>query len=114
MNQCLYPSRLLRSRYKQTQGRAGPGSAVKRVVEDAADGEPKTQSDSGREHIGFRRVLRYLDNLLDHRHRNQRAAQQYLVAHSWRRATSQYLRVLAGRARIEGVAIDAATTPLVQ
>jgi hypothetical protein len=35
------------------------------------------------------------------------------VAHSWRRATSQYLRVLAGRARIEGVAIDAATTPLV-
>lgn len=40
--------------------------------------------------------------------------EQYLVAHSWRRATSQYLRVLVVRARIEGLAIGAATTLLVQ
>ncbi|HUH85118.1 MAG TPA: peptidylprolyl isomerase [Stellaceae bacterium] len=37
-----------------------------------------------------------------------------LAGGSWQRAVSQYLRVLAGRADIEGLAIDAATTPLVQ
>lgn len=39
---------------------------------------------------------------------------QHLATHSWQRAVSQYLRVLAGRARIEGLAIHAAATPLVQ
>jgi len=37
-----------------------------------------------------------------------------LATGSWQRAVSQYLRVLAGRAEIEGLAIDAAVTPLVQ
>ena len=39
---------------------------------------------------------------------------QQLSALSWQRAVSQYLRILAGRARIEGLAFDAAATPLVQ
>ena len=39
---------------------------------------------------------------------------QHLTSQSWQRAVSQYLRVLAGRAQIEGLAIDAAATPLVQ
>ncbi|MEO3427366.1 peptidylprolyl isomerase [Pelagibius sp. CAU 1746] len=33
---------------------------------------------------------------------------------SWRRAVAQYIRVLAGQAEIEGVALDAAESPLVQ
>jgi peptidyl-prolyl cis-trans isomerase C len=33
---------------------------------------------------------------------------------SWRRAVAQYIRVLAGQAQIEGIALDAAETPLVQ
>lgn len=37
-----------------------------------------------------------------------------LAAKSWQRAVSQYLRILAGRARIDGVALNGATTPLVQ
>ncbi|HXQ42107.1 MAG TPA: peptidylprolyl isomerase [Candidatus Udaeobacter sp.] len=39
---------------------------------------------------------------------------RHLTSQSWQRAFSQYLRILAGRARIEGLAIDAASTPLVQ
>jgi peptidyl-prolyl cis-trans isomerase C len=37
-----------------------------------------------------------------------------LRARSWQRAVSQYLRILTGRAEIEGLAIDATDTPLVQ
>lgn len=37
-----------------------------------------------------------------------------LATMSWQRAVSQYLRVLAGRARIEGFTIDAASSLLVQ
>lgn len=37
-----------------------------------------------------------------------------LSSRSWQRAVSQYLRVLAGRADISGLAIDAADSPLVQ
>ncbi len=37
-----------------------------------------------------------------------------LRARSWQRAVSQYLRILAGRAEIEGIALDGAATPLVQ
>jgi peptidyl-prolyl cis-trans isomerase C len=37
-----------------------------------------------------------------------------IKARSWQRAVSQYLRVLAGRAEIDGIAIDAAATPLVR
>ena len=33
---------------------------------------------------------------------------------SWRRAVAQYIRVLAGQAQIEGIALEAAETPLVQ
>jgi len=39
---------------------------------------------------------------------------QHLAARSWQRAVSQYLRILAGRASIEGLAFDAAAGPLVQ
>jgi peptidyl-prolyl cis-trans isomerase C len=39
---------------------------------------------------------------------------RHLTTQSWQRAISQYLRILAGRARIEGLAFDAASTPLVQ
>ena len=37
-----------------------------------------------------------------------------LATQAWQRAVSQYLRILAGRARIEGLALDGAETPLVQ
>jgi peptidyl-prolyl cis-trans isomerase C len=37
-----------------------------------------------------------------------------MATQTWQRAVSQYLRILAGRARIEGLALDGATTPLVQ
>ncbi|MDR3435113.1 peptidylprolyl isomerase [Telmatospirillum sp.] len=40
--------------------------------------------------------------------------ERLLASQSWQRGVSQYLRVLAGRARIEGLVIDAALTPLVQ
>jgi len=40
--------------------------------------------------------------------------ERHLTSQSWQRGVSQYLRVLAGRARIEGFVIDAAMTPLVQ
>jgi peptidyl-prolyl cis-trans isomerase C len=39
---------------------------------------------------------------------------QHLATRSWQRAVGQYLRILAGRARINGLAVDAAATPLVQ
>jgi peptidyl-prolyl cis-trans isomerase C len=39
---------------------------------------------------------------------------QRLTTQSWQRAVSQYLRILAGRASIEGFALDGAATPLVQ
>lgn len=39
---------------------------------------------------------------------------RHLATQSWQRAVSQYLRILVGRARIEGLELDAATTPLVQ
>jgi peptidyl-prolyl cis-trans isomerase C len=38
----------------------------------------------------------------------------YLTEASWRRAVSQYVSILAGRAAIEGIAMRAAATPLVQ
>jgi len=38
----------------------------------------------------------------------------YLQMSTWQRAVAQYIRVLAGGAKISGVEIDAATTPLVQ
>ena len=37
-----------------------------------------------------------------------------LSTQSWQRAVSQYLRILAGRASIEGIEIGGAATPLVQ
>lgn len=37
-----------------------------------------------------------------------------LQRQSWQRALHQYLRILAGRARIEGVELEGAATPLVQ
>lgn len=40
--------------------------------------------------------------------------ERHLASQSWQRGVSQYLRVLAGRARIDGLVIDAAMTPLVQ
>ncbi|ODU62423.1 MAG: hypothetical protein ABS99_00645 [Acetobacteraceae bacterium SCN 69-10] len=40
--------------------------------------------------------------------------ERQLAAQSWQRGVSQYLRILAGRARIEGVAFAAAGSPLVQ
>jgi peptidyl-prolyl cis-trans isomerase C len=39
---------------------------------------------------------------------------RYLRDASWRRAVHQFIAVLAGRARIEGIELDAAATPLVQ
>jgi peptidyl-prolyl cis-trans isomerase C len=39
---------------------------------------------------------------------------EHLATEAWKRAVGQYLRILAGRARIDGLAIDAAPTPLVQ
>jgi len=38
----------------------------------------------------------------------------YLTESSWRRAVSQYISLLAGRAAIAGIALRAAETPLVQ
>ena len=38
----------------------------------------------------------------------------YLQMASWQRAIAQFIRILAGDAKISGVAIDAAPTPLVQ
>ncbi len=38
----------------------------------------------------------------------------YLQQQVWQRAVAQYISILAGRARIEGAEIDAATSPLVQ
>lgn len=38
----------------------------------------------------------------------------YLTEASWRRAVSQYISLLAGRAAIQGIALRAAHTPLVQ
>lgn len=40
--------------------------------------------------------------------------ERQLRSQSWQRAVSQYLRILAGRAEISGIAIDKASTPLVQ
>jgi peptidyl-prolyl cis-trans isomerase C len=40
--------------------------------------------------------------------------ERHLTSHSWQRAVSQYLRLLVGRARIEGLPIAGAVTPLVQ
>jgi peptidyl-prolyl cis-trans isomerase C len=39
---------------------------------------------------------------------------RHLRTQSWQRGVSQYLRLLAGRAEIEGIELDAAATPLVQ
>ncbi|WP_420347765.1 peptidylprolyl isomerase [Pelagibius sp.] len=38
----------------------------------------------------------------------------YLQTASWQRAVAQYIRILAGRAEISGVTLEAAATPLVQ
>lgn len=38
----------------------------------------------------------------------------YLAESSWRRAVAQYVQLLAGRARVEGIDLGAADTPLVQ
>jgi peptidyl-prolyl cis-trans isomerase C len=38
----------------------------------------------------------------------------YLREHVWRRAISQYLQLLVGRAEIRGIELDGASTPLVQ
>ena len=42
------------------------------------------------------------------------AIADYLTESSWRRAVSQYISLLAGRAAIEGIALRAAHSPLVQ
>jgi peptidyl-prolyl cis-trans isomerase C len=39
---------------------------------------------------------------------------EYLQDRAWRTAVSQYIRILAGSAMIDGVDLDAATSPLVQ
>jgi peptidyl-prolyl cis-trans isomerase C len=38
----------------------------------------------------------------------------YLYTRAWQRAVAQYVKILAGRARIEGAEIEGAATPLVQ
>ena len=38
----------------------------------------------------------------------------YLREHVWRRAVSQYLQLLVGQAEIRGIALNGASTPLVQ
>jgi len=38
----------------------------------------------------------------------------YLTAQTWNRAVAQYIRILAGQARIRGLDLDAANAPLVQ
>ncbi len=40
--------------------------------------------------------------------------QEYLSASAWNRAVHQYIQLLAGKAHIEGIDIEGATTPLVQ
>ena len=40
--------------------------------------------------------------------------EQQLRGQSWQRAVSQYLRILAGRAEISGIALESAQSPLVQ
>jgi peptidyl-prolyl cis-trans isomerase C len=42
------------------------------------------------------------------------AVERHLVARSWQRAVSQYIRLLAGLASIDGIAIAGADSPLVQ
>jgi peptidyl-prolyl cis-trans isomerase C len=39
---------------------------------------------------------------------------EYLREHVWRRAVSQYLRLLVGQAEIRGIELEGASTPLVQ
>jgi peptidyl-prolyl cis-trans isomerase C len=39
---------------------------------------------------------------------------EYLREHVWRRAVSQYLQLLVGQAEIRGIALNGASTPLVQ
>ncbi len=39
---------------------------------------------------------------------------RHLATQAWQRAVHQYLRLLAGRARVEGIDLQAAATPLVQ
>jgi peptidyl-prolyl cis-trans isomerase C len=38
----------------------------------------------------------------------------YLEAASWSRAVAQYIGILAGAAKIEGIVLDGADSPLVQ
>ncbi len=38
----------------------------------------------------------------------------YLTEHAWRRALRQYILILAGRSQIEGIELEAASSPLVQ
>jgi peptidyl-prolyl cis-trans isomerase C len=40
--------------------------------------------------------------------------EEHLTMHAWTTAVRQYVRILAGRAQITGVALDGAVTPLVQ
>jgi peptidyl-prolyl cis-trans isomerase C len=42
------------------------------------------------------------------------AVERLLASSSWQRAVSQYLRILAGRAEIAGIALPGAASPLVQ
>lgn len=62
-------------------------------------------------------VIRLLDRLdgrdLPYESVKDRIA-TFLEESAWRRAVHQYVAILAGRAAIEGVALDAATSPLVQ
>ncbi len=44
----------------------------------------------------------------------ERRIRDYLAESVWRRAVAQYVSVLAGRARIEGIEVNAASSPLVQ
>jgi peptidyl-prolyl cis-trans isomerase C len=38
----------------------------------------------------------------------------YLAEHAWRLAVTQYIKILAGKASIEGISLEGASTPLVQ
>lgn len=62
-------------------------------------------------------VLR-LDHKIEGRQLPFDAVQQriadYLQEASWRRALSQFIQLLAGRAKIEGIQLNAASSPLVQ
>lgn len=44
----------------------------------------------------------------------KRQIEQYLSASTWQQAVRQYIRILAGQARVTGIDIEAATTPLIQ